>query len=192
VAEAAIARTDRAGRSLLGLLSPRRYPGGIEVGVIGMVSRRASEEGRMEMALAEGEVGTGSGSIEYSGVTSCLTVTCLLEDGSTVGGHLSLQRVAGKLDSTEVLPQMASQIGGKKIVSVVLAGQLDRWNPAFLTKPLYADDGTNNYGDAVPGRDSMWSGVQAALGFGYDDVQFDTQDKNDSFTITPQRPPAED
>lgn len=44
------------------------------------------------MGLAEGVVGTGAPGegIDYDEVSSCLTVTCLLADGTTVGGHLSL------------------------------------------------------------------------------------------------------
>src|SRR5580704_15847843 len=144
---------------------------------VGLAPRREGHTGDGEseedvMGLGEGEVGTGAGSIDYDGVTSCLTVTCLLADGSTVGGHLSLQRASGKLDSTEVLPAMRSLIGGKAITSVVIAGQTYRWNPAFLNLPLMTDAGDSNY-TVVPERDSMWSAVGDALGGFAADANFD-------------------
>jgi len=139
------------------------------------------------MALAEGEEGTGTGSIDYAEVTSCMTVTCLLEDGSAVGGHLSLQRKAGKHDSTEVLPAMQTLIGGKKVTSVVLAGQMDLWNPAYLQKPAISDAGENNHDPALSG-DSMWSAIFDAFSLDLDEVKTEQKTLNGSFTITPTPP----
>ena len=136
------------------------------------------------MALEEGEEGTGNGSIDYGGVTSCMTVTCLLADGSTVGGHLSLQRHPGKHDSTEVLPAMQTLIGGKKITSVVLAGQMDLWNPAYLQLPAMKDNGEGNYQPPLAG-DSMWSAIFDFFRLDLDDVKTEQQTINGSFTITP-------
>jgi hypothetical protein len=137
------------------------------------------------MALAEGEVGTGTGTIEYSGVSSCLTVTCLLDDGTTVGGHLSLLRVSGKLDSTEVLPKMKELIGSKPVTGVAIVGKLDTWNPAYFDKPLFKDDGERNYESDLE-RDSVLGAVAEKLGL--DTYNITVEDRTGSFTITPPAP----
>jgi hypothetical protein len=84
------------------------------------------------MLLSEGQVWTGQsgGGTDYSGVASCLTVTCLPDDGSYVGGHLRLLKV--EKDSTGVLLAMQDLIGGRKVSKVVVAGQLDTVEPGLL------------------------------------------------------------
>jgi hypothetical protein len=139
------------------------------------------------MPLSEGQVGTGqSGSgIEYSGVTSCLTVTCLLDDGSYVGGHLSLQQV--EKDSTEVLPAMKDLIAGRKVTKVVVAGQLDTWNPAYFNRPLYNANMESNYLTEAPTTGQLnsadtSSAIANALGT---DAPMTTETREGRFTITP-------
>jgi hypothetical protein len=139
------------------------------------------------MPLSEGQIGSGqSGSgIDYSGVTSCLTVTCLLDDGSYVGGHLSLLKV--EKDSTEVLPAMKDLIGARKVTKVVVAGQLDTWNPAYFTKPLYDEEMKSNYLGEAPDTGQLHSAdtsyaIANALGT---DAPVTTESREGSFTITP-------
>jgi hypothetical protein len=139
------------------------------------------------MPLSEGQIGTGqSGSgVEYTGVTSCLTVTCLLDDGSYVGGHLSLQKV--EKDSTEVLPAMKDLIGGRKVSKVIVAGQLETWNPAYFTKPLYNNNMESNYLSEAPDTGQLQSAdtssaITNALGT---DAPVSTETREGSFTITP-------
>ncbi|MEU9130552.1 hypothetical protein AB0D08_21045 [Kitasatospora sp. NPDC048540] len=86
--------------------------------------------------LAEGEVGEfGISGVPYAAVTTCLTVTCLLDDGNHVGGHLSLQRSGTALASDEVLPAMKGIVGSRRIVRMHLAGVLDSWSSDFLDVP---------------------------------------------------------
>ena len=100
------------------------------------------------MAVEEGQVDTGAAGegISYSGVTSCLTVTCLIEDGGYVGGHLSL--IKKNINSAEVLPAMKQLIAGRGVAKVHLQGQLDMWNPQYFVIPLTSDTGESNYPDA--------------------------------------------
>jgi len=95
------------------------------------------------MALAEGEVGEFKGGVEYTAVTTCLTVTCKLAGVGDhyVGGHLSLQAPADKLDSSQVLPEMKKLIKGRETSTLHLAGKLDRWSEKYLEKPLFAWSG---------------------------------------------------
>jgi hypothetical protein len=133
------------------------------------------------MALDEGDVGEGTGSIEYGGVSSCLTVTCLLEDGTTVGGHLSLMKKTR--DSSEVLPAMKDLIKGRKVTKIHLAGVLDCWNPRYLTTPLFNSSGDSNYaseGGQLASED-MSDAVKSGLGA--DGAVVTSEEKEGAFTI---------
>jgi len=137
------------------------------------------------MGLGEGEVGKGDAGagIEYASVTSCLTVTCLLDDGSYVGGHLSLMKVG--LDSTQVLPAMKDLIGNHQVTKIAIAGQLDTWNPAYFSKTLYNSDMGSNYLDQAPDTGQLASAdtssaVASALG---SSAPTTTESKEGSFTI---------
>lgn len=136
------------------------------------------------MALGEGEVGTGGAEgIEYAAVTSCLTVTCLLDDGTHVGGHLSLMRAAGALASDEVLPAMCSLIPTDRTTTAVhLAGMLDTWNSAYLTTPLFGDNGEVDpvYIGAYLARDDLTGPVCATLGAS---VAASAEQRDGAFTI---------
>jgi hypothetical protein len=139
------------------------------------------------MPLGEGEVGSGHGSIDYAAVTSCLTVTCLLDDGSCVGGHLSLMRKAGALDSTEVLPAMVSLIPQDRTVLLIhLAGELATWNPGYFTTPLMDDAGESNYKDQPNGQLPEGDcSADVAAAFGVDASVVSSEDQTGAFTITP-------
>ncbi len=72
-------------------------------------------------------------------------------------------------------------------MSVVLAGADGIWTPAYLTTPLYGDDGSNNYGDSQPSPDSMWTKLGELLGLdGSENMVLET--KEGSFTTTPAPP----
>jgi hypothetical protein len=137
---------------------------------------------KLTMALGEGEVGTGTGSIDYASVTSCLAITCLLEDGTTVGGHLSLFKASGALASNEVLPAMKELIGGRTVKKIVIAGELDTWNPAYFDLPLFDDQGQPNYQGEQQAYD-----VSGSVGsrLGALDALTELVPRNGTFTITP-------
>jgi hypothetical protein len=94
------------------------------------------------MSVDEGQVDeAGPEGIEYGAVTSCMTVTCLLDDGNHVGGHLSLTIPDGRYDSASVLPAMWGLIGSRAVVLVHLAGNSDMWSPSYLTEPQWKGSG---------------------------------------------------
>ena len=99
------------------------------------------------MSVDEGQVDeAGPEGIEYGAVTSCMTVTGLLDDGRHVGGHLSLTIPDGRYDSASVLPAMWGLVGGRTVVRVHLAGNGDMWSPSYLTEPQWVGSGES----AVP------------------------------------------
>jgi hypothetical protein len=128
-------------------------------------SNTATSNSRKEriMGLAEGQIGVGAvgEGITYDGVSSCLTVTCLLEDGTYVGGHLSLQKQGSGLDSTEVLPAMKQLIGCQKPMKVTISGVLDQWSPAFFDLPFISASGDFNYGEDVSVGDTSYAVLSA-------------------------------
>jgi len=130
------------------------------------------------MPLAEGEIGefAGAGGVEYTGVSSCLTVTCKIAGppDTYVGGHLSLQVPSGKLDSSKVLPEMRRLIGGRTIEKVHLAGVLDQWSSKYFEVPLFTGAGAaakQNY-DPLPqvteANALKWAVVGALLNYDED------------------------
>ncbi len=131
------------------------------------------------MSLAEGEVDEATGGIEFAGVDSCLCITVLLEDGTTVvGGHASLQTVRGKLPSNEILGKMKEKVGGRKMISVVLAGDVGGWDDAYLTDKPYldakpetegAEEPSPNYTSGASG--SVWSSVCEKLDIDIDEAR---------------------
>jgi hypothetical protein len=136
------------------------------------------------MALAEGEVGTGEGSIEYSAVTSCLTITCLLDDAAKthVGGHASLMRKGDHYGSTEILDRMSEKIPGERtVIKILIAGALGSWHPDFLTDTPYIDDlGNKNYDPVQIGPCDS----EVASHFGVDSGVVTSENKEGGFTIT--------
>ncbi len=103
--------------------------------------------------LAEGEVGRSSSEkVEFTEVTSCLTVLVELEDGSTAGAHLSLMPAPGSLASPDVIPALVTEIGGTKIKSVTIGGYGDMWAPEYLQKSMMASNGDFNYTSAEDAR----------------------------------------
>jgi hypothetical protein len=134
------------------------------------------------MGLAEGEVGKGADGIEYDGVDSCLTVTVELEDGSYVGGHLSLYKAGSGLDSTQVLGAMKDLIAGAKATGVKLAGQLSTWNPIFLDHTIESGEAGGAFkGDFIDEKD-MKDAVLDKLGLSGTSVS--SEDKTGSFKVS--------
>jgi hypothetical protein len=138
------------------------------------------------MPLGEGEVGTGQTGITYSTVTSCLTVTCRMDDGTYVGGHLSLTPTGGGQVSTEVLPAMVQEFQGRKVTAVKLVGQEDLWNPLFLdeTPETVGAAGGKGVmtaaGEIIPG--DMEQAIRAKLGLDAT-VNVTQETRNGDFTI---------
>ena len=74
-------------------------------------------------------------SIKYPSVTSCMTITCELEDGEKVGGHAFLFGRTG----ADFIAAMKTEIGGTKVIKVIAQGEGARckgysssfgcWNP---------------------------------------------------------------
>jgi len=122
----------------------------------------------------------------YPSVTSCLTITCLLEDAERthLGGHASLQQKEGKLPSTKILPEMvALKPADKAVVAIRLAGALSAWNSSYLTSQVAIEtDGTRNQ----PTGDADCKGaVAAAFGVSTDIVTTrDTPDGDVTVELT--------
>jgi hypothetical protein len=148
------------------------------------------------MPLAEGETGEfmNVGGVEYTGVSSCLTVTCKIAGvpDTYVGGHLSLQVPAGKLDSSQVLPDMRRLINGRQIERVHLAGVLDQWSDEYFSKPLFTGAGAGsvqNY-DPLPqvsaANTLAWVAVGNLVGLDYAGAmpKISTETRTGAFTIT--------
>jgi len=61
--------------------------------------------------------------VNFGGVTSCMTLTCVLADGSKVAGHLSQANYVG------VIPGMLAGIAGRTVNKVIAAGTFGAWTP---------------------------------------------------------------
>ncbi len=137
------------------------------------------------MAVGEGEVDTSvkDAGVEYSGVDTCFTVTCLLEDGSYVGGHIALMVPGGKLDSSQVLGDMKGRFGGQKVTKVHIAGALENWNPAYLRDPFFIGDDFNTakYPEP-PSQGDVTDEVRSQLGLD-GGTAFTTEQKKGPFTV---------
>ncbi|MFF4403499.1 hypothetical protein ACFY2W_21145 [Streptomyces sp. NPDC001262] len=98
--------------------------------------------------ITEGQVAeTGpGGTIVYPSVTSCLTVTVRLRDGSKVGAHASLFQVPGAYRSDAILAAVKQRVGARAVRAVEVRGAVGAWDPGYFTKAIEA------YGDgeAVP------------------------------------------
>lgn len=105
------------------------------------------------MPLAEGQVGRfdGHGAVEFTPVTSCLTVVIELTDEHnqpySVAAHFSLGQVAGGYSSTELYEAIGEHISdGSTLHRCIIGGYVKDWAPEFLTdRPLIAADGTYTY-----------------------------------------------
>lgn len=122
--------------------------------------------------LAEGQVGrTPRGStVQYTPLSSCLTVTVKLQSGEEVGGHLSMHvdTNPGVYPSDQVLSEMRKLIGSDQIASVHIDGYGDTWSPSFLTLPAYAANGDSNYAqrpEPVGGMNLMKQAICRELGY---------------------------
>lgn len=121
------------------------------------------------------QVVTDGSPIQYF-VSSCLTVTCGFADGTVVGAHFS-QGVRGPrwryADSvatwTAFSNSLAQQIVQRGPVTWVLVrGDLDGWNPGYLTTaPLATDYAT---------RGDLRATVSAVTGYAAPDIAEQTGD----------------
>lgn len=79
--------------------------------------------------LAEGDITPAptNSTIEYTGVTSCLTFTVLYSDGTASGGHAGMMPQPGERSIDQVVADLKTQANGKTISKVVLAGEIGLW-----------------------------------------------------------------
>jgi hypothetical protein len=90
---------------------------------------------------AEGEVKTAAKDeeVDFGGVTSCMTITCVLEDGRKVSAHEGLEkRVSGGAYSA-----LKAAIGTQKVVKVLAAGGGNYWSPNLETSGQIIGDTTH-------------------------------------------------
>lgn len=81
-------------------------------------------------ALAEGDITPTptNGPIQYTGVTSCLTLTVLYSDGTASGAHASLIPTPGQRTIEGVVEELRRQSRGKTVAKVIVAGEVELWN----------------------------------------------------------------
>jgi hypothetical protein len=84
---------------------------------------------------------------------------------------VSLQVPAGKLESNQVLTDMARLINGRQIALVHLAGVLDQWSDKYFDQPLFTGTGAaaaQNYPslpEVTPPNALAWAVVGILTGF---------------------------
>jgi hypothetical protein len=86
-----------------------------------------SQELEEVVKISEGEVKTGSANakMDFGGVTTCMTITCILEDGTKVSAHEALlKRVPGT-----AFKALKDKIGGAKVKKVIASGGANYWTP---------------------------------------------------------------
>lgn len=70
------------------------------------------------------EAASGQG-INFGAVTSCMTVTCILADGSKVAGH------AWQFGYDHILSSIKSKLSGRTVSEILVAGVGGVWTPDF-------------------------------------------------------------
>ncbi|MER5974799.1 hypothetical protein ABT112_34775 [Streptomyces sp. NPDC002055] len=100
------------------------------------------------LRLTEGQVGEvrPGGTLLYPSVTSCLTVTVRLADGTKVGAHASLFQVPGEYRSDRILAAVKDRTGARAVRAVEVRGAVGAWEPSYFTRAIesYAE------GEQVP------------------------------------------
>ena len=66
--------------------------------------------------------------IDFGGVTSCMTLTCILSDGSKVAGH------AWQFGYEHILSDMQTLLSGKTVSRILIAGVGGAWTPDFKSQ----------------------------------------------------------
>jgi hypothetical protein len=82
--------------------------------------------------LAEGDttLAPTNRAIEYTGVTSCMTLTLIYSDGTASGGHASLQLPPNKPTAKtvdQIVDELNRQATGKQVSKLIIAGELEIW-----------------------------------------------------------------
>ncbi|MBB4893624.1 hypothetical protein FHS39_002655 [Streptomyces olivoverticillatus] len=117
--------------------------------------------------ITEGQVAeTGpGGTIVYPSVTSCLTITVRLRDGSKVGAHASLFQVPGELRSDEILAAVKRRMARRPVAAVEVRGAVGAWYPGYFTKAIesYGEGESVPYPQR-PDPDGLARAVAAGLG----------------------------
>jgi hypothetical protein len=75
-----------------------------------------------EGEVVEAEAGQG---VDFGGVTSCMTVTCILSDGAKIAGH------AWQFGYDHILSGISARISGRTVDRVIVAGVSGAWTPDF-------------------------------------------------------------
>lgn len=71
----------------------------------------------------------------YPGVSSCMTITCVLSNGDLVGGHFTLFTTSVK--TTQMLQEMVNKTTGKSIRSIYLVGFVEAWKQPTAAELAY-------------------------------------------------------
>jgi hypothetical protein len=83
--------------------------------------------------------------IDFGGVTSCMTITCLLADGSKVAAHDAIfQRV-----QPQIFTALKGQIAGRAVSKVITAGAGSMWTPRMTSQTQLSNEFAKN--------DSTWA-----------------------------------
>jgi hypothetical protein len=80
--------------------------------------------------------------IDFGAVTSCMTITCILEDGGKVAAHDAIyQRV-----SPHIFEALKRKLDNRKVARVVAAGSGSCWTPEMQSQAELADSFQRNSG----------------------------------------------
>ncbi len=96
---------------------------------------------------SEGKIVEASGTqgIDFGGVTSCMTITCILNDGTKVAAHDAIWlRVA-----PHIFKAILGKINSRKITKVIAAGAGSCWTPQMNSQ--------QNLSDTLSKNDPNWA-----------------------------------
>jgi hypothetical protein len=82
------------------------------------------------LSLAEGETTQAPtrADIQYTGVTSCLTLTLIYSEGTASGGHAALVPAEGQKTIDEIVAELKAQARGKTVTKLVVSGEIEIWD----------------------------------------------------------------
>lgn len=122
-----------------------------------IAERREREPGaRAPISIPEGrvEVAPVGAGIRYGAVTSCMTVTCYLDDGRKAGAHMVLVTGDGaQLASHQILSALRGRLDGK-VGKVELIGDFESWQTKYLKLPAF-EGGYDLPDDPRPLKDAI-------------------------------------
>lgn len=113
-------------------------------GITRVIMRSSDAASGKTVEISEDHVGIAgpADTINFGAVTSCMTITCLLDDGSKVAAHLV--QFGGSPDKT--LMALKAAVQGKTVTKVVAMGDGDSWGPTLQTsEQITAASGATSY-----------------------------------------------